>query len=414
MIGSGVFLLPASLAHIGSISLYAWVFTAMGAMAIAFCFAKLGAFMPKTGGPHVYAGAGFGSFIGFQTAFCYWVALWVGNAAIVIALVGYLQPFFSGLVSSSAKLLVECGFLWFITLVNICQVRFSGWLQTIATVGKLVPLLFIAMGGWFWFDSSLLSQSYNVSQMGNLNAFSAAASLCLWAFIGLESASIPAGQVDNPKRNIPLATLLGTLLAALVYIASSCVIMGIVPIAQLQASTAPFALAAKLILGPVGGLIIALAAIVSCFGALNGWVLLQGQVAQGAAEQGMFPKFLAITNRYNMPYVAHIFTSCLITMLLVLTAHRGFLSQFNTVILVATLASVLPYFYTVLAALILKDGQLDLLKTNYEKAIAIFAVAYSFWIILGVGPVVVYYGMGLLLLSFILYAFKHRHYQEQA
>ena len=153
--------------------------------------------------------------------------------------------------------------------------------------------------------------------------------------------------------------------------------MGIVPIAQLQASTAPLPLLQNLA-RPMGGLIIALAAIVSCFGALNGWVLLQGQVAQGAAEQGMFPKFLAITNRYNMPYVAHVFTSCLITMLLVLTAHRGFLHQFNTVILVATLASVLPYFYTVLAALILKDGQLDLLKTNYEKAIAIFAVAYSF------------------------------------
>lgn len=411
MIGSGMFLLPSSLAQFGSISLFSWVITAVGSMFLALVFANLGRIMPKTGGPYAYAHAGFGEFIGFQTAYNYWVALWVGNAAIAIAMIGYLRVFFPVLNSARATCAAAIAVLWFLTFINVIGVRRAGILQLIATVFKLVPILLIALLGWWYFHPSYLTAHFNTSGHSNLFALSNAATLTLWAFIGLESATVPAGSVDNPSRNIPLATIIGTLIAAVAYIASSTAIMGMVPIAKLIHSTSPFADAASIMFGQWGRWIIAAGAAISCFGALNGWAMLQGQVAMAAADNNLFPKIFAKRNRFDSPGAGLVITAILITILLLLSASPNLVHQFDVIILVATLASLLPYFYTAMAQVMLLKREGRWLPGSAKHiVIAIVATIYSCWAILGSGEQIIFYGMILLLSSIPIYVYVRVRY----
>ena len=155
MIGSGVFLLPSSLAKYGPISLVAWVFTAAGAVLLALVFARLARAYPKTGGPYAYARRAFGDFVGFQTAWGYWIAVWAGNAAIAVAFVGYLAHFWHAL-GTNKPLAAGVGLaaIWVLTAVNAYGVRQGGVVQVVTTVVKLVPLLLIAVGGLFFIKSA--------------------------------------------------------------------------------------------------------------------------------------------------------------------------------------------------------------------------------------------------------------------
>lgn len=413
MIGSGMFLLPSSLASIGSISLYSWIITAIGSILLAMVFAKLGHMMPKTGGPYAYAREGFGSFIGFQTAYNYWIALWVGNAAIAVAMIGYLRVFFPLLATAHHTAYAAIVVVWLLTIVNMVGLRRAGFLQVVSTVCKLIPILLIAFLGWRYFHPEYLHQSFNVSGKSDFMALSNGAVLTLWAFIGLESATVPADSVENPKRNIPIATIVGTLLAAVAYIASSAAIMGMIPAEQLATSTSPFADAAHIIFGGWGRDLIALGAAISCFGALNGWTLLQGQVAMAAAEQDQFPRIMAKRNRYGAPGVALFITAILVTILLLMSMDSSLIHQFNLIILMATLASLLPYFFTAMSEIILlKEHGHWSPAASKHVIIAILAAVYSCWAILASGQEIIFYGMILLLSSIPLYAFIKVRYGE--
>ena len=416
MIGSGIFLLPASLAQLGSVSLYSWVLTTVGSLVLALVFARMSLLIPKTGGPYAYAKAGFGSFIGFQTAYHYWAALWFGNAAIALALIGYLRVFFPILNSSEATTVGAIAFVWVLTLVNIIGIGRAGFLQLLTTIVKLIPLVLIILFGWAYFHLDYLKQPYfNLSNTSDWVAISHGASLTLWAFIGLEAATVPSGSVENPKRNIPLATLIGTGIGALVYILSSLVIMGMINPITLAKSTSPFADAAGIIFGHWGLMLIAIGAIVSCFGALNGWIMLQGQVAMAAAEDGLFPKIFAKKNHYDTPYLGQIISSLLITGLLLLQMSNNLISQFNLFILLAVFASVLPYLYTAVAQWRIcsslartvpqqeDQSYKNTWKYKWDLLIALLAVVYSLWAIMSTGTEVLIDGMGLLLSSIVLY-----------
>lgn len=406
MIGSGVFLLPSSLASFGSIGLVAWVFTAVGAMLLAGVFARMSILVPKTGGPYAFARAAYGEFVGLQTAFNYWVALWVGNAAIALAFVGYLRVFFPVLENQYYTCFAAIAAVWFFVFVNMLGVRKAGALQIITTVCKLIPILLISILGWKYFHPSyLMGANFNVTGHSSFSALSGAATLTLWAFIGLESATVPADSVDNPKRNIPIATMLGTGIAAVVYLASGTAIMGMIPIHELQNSTSPFADAAMIIFGPWGQWLIAVGAIVSCLGALNGWVLLQGQVAMAAADDRLFPKIFAKRNKMGVPVAGLVITTILISGLLLLTSSKSLLQQFNLVILTATLASLIPYFYTAIAEIVLRRNTTSTSFAEHTRVfLAGLTALYAFWTIFGAGQQIVFYGAILLFASVPVYA----------
>lgn len=406
MIGSGIFLLPASLASYGSISLLAWIFTSAGALLIGLVFAKLSTIMPRIGGPYAYCREGFGDFVGFQMAYNYWIALWVGNAAIAVAFTGYLGFFIPALHGNAfLSFLVSASMVWLMTIVNIIGVRHAGLVQLVTTILKLMPLLLIATLGLLFIDPENLKH-FNLTGKSDFSALTGAATLTLWAFIGLESATVPAENVENPQRNIARATILGVLITAVVYIFSTLAVMGTIAPEQLKHSTAPFADAAKIMFGPVGGVLIAIGAVISCFGALNGWTLLQGQIPLAAARDGLFPKIFAKETASGTPVMGLIISSVLITLLLLLTLSENLVKQFTFIILLATLASLIPYLFTTMAQLIVFIKHREMFKGKRllgSVIIAILASAYAFWAIAGSGQEIVYYGVLLLFSSIPVY-----------
>lgn len=407
MIGSGIFLLPASLAAYGSISLLSWIATAAGALLIALVFAKLANVMPLIGGPYAYCREAFGDFVGFQMAYNYWIALWVGNAAIVVALTGYLSFFWPILAKNALwSCLISISLVWLMTLINILGVRHAGIFQLWTTILKLIPLLLIALVGIFYVHPHFLS-AFNLSGQSNLSAFSGAATLTLWSFIGLESASVPAGHVDNPNRTIPKATILGVMITTVVYILSSIAVMGVMPLTELAHSNAPYADAAYIMFGPIGSTLVAVGAVISCLGALNGWILLQGQIPLAAAQDKLFPSVFLKKSKNGTPVVGLVISSVLISLLLLMTLNHSLVKQFTIIILLATLASLIPYFLTTMSELVIFFKYPDLFKKGRKLfgsvIIAILAGIYSFWVIIGSGKETVFYGTLLLLSSAPVY-----------
>lgn len=405
MIGSGIFMLPANLAAFGSISLFSWIFTGTGALLLALVFSRLSLFVPnKSGGPYTYAHEGFGKFVGFQTGYCYWVNIWVGNAAIAISCIGYLRVFFPELASPVVATTTSIVLIWILTFINTRNVRFIGGFQVVTTILKLVPIFLIMGFSARYFHFSYLMQDFNISGQSDFSAFSSAASITLWAFIGLESAAVVGENVENPKRNIPLATIVGTLIATLVYISCSMFIMGLIPAETLSHSTAPFADAAKLIFGSSGAIIVTLGAVIACLGTLNGMILLQGQVSMAAADDGMFPHIFAKRNRHGMPALGQIITTVMVTGILLFTISDELTKQFQLIALVATSMAIISYFYTALANIVLLGRENHKISFfNKDILIALGAAAYSLWAYAGSGQEVIFYGAILLVTSIVLY-----------
>jgi APA family basic amino acid/polyamine antiporter len=409
MVGSGVFLLPASLAGVvlvsGSSSLFAWVFTGIGAMLLAAVFATLGRAYPRTGGPYEYSRRAFGDLIGFLTAWGYWIAAWVGNAAIATAFVGYLAAALDIPELADDNVLaaaVAVTAIWVLTAVNAIGVKQAGWVQAVTTVLKFVPLAVIGIIGLFFIDGSnftpVAPEGWGLGD-GALGGITLAATLTLWAFIGLESATVPAEEVRDPKRTIPRASILGTVVTTLVYIVATVAIVGIIPAARLADSTSPFAEAAREIFGGNWGRLAAVVAVISTFGALNGWILLQGRIPLAAAQDGLFPKMFArVSERTRTPVLGLVVSSLLITVLVGSNYQRDLVDLFTYVILLATLVTLIPYAFAAAAELYLLFADREAFSGRRmlgSGVVAALAFAYSYWTIVGSGYEIT--GQGFLL-----------------
>jgi APA family basic amino acid/polyamine antiporter len=213
-----------------------------------------------------------------------WIAAWAGNAAIAVAFIGYAAVFWGELGDNNLlAALMGIAVIWFITAINILGARETGITQVVTTVLKFVPLAVIGLIGLFFIDGGNYEP---FAPHGEGAAISSAAVLALWAFIGLESATVPAEEVKNPEKTIPRATMLGTLITTLVYLVATVAIMGIIPANELAGSTSPFADAAGEIFGGGWDKVIAAVAMIATFGALNGWIMIQGRVPSRLRKTG--------------------------------------------------------------------------------------------------------------------------------
>ena len=415
MVGTGIFLLPVSLAAIGGIAVFGWLIAAAGAAALGLAFAKLGELDPQEGGPYAYARDFLGQYIGFQTNYIYWFANWIGNVAIALAVVGYLAEFIPRINSPRASVSAAAVVIWVLTFANIRGARVIGALETWTVGLALVPILAISFLGWFWFNPATFRDGWNVLGGSNMHAISRAASIALWAFMGIESASVSAGVIDNPKRNIPLATLSGLAISAVVYLLSCTVIMGIIPNAQLRASHAPFAEAARMAVGTTGMVIIGLCAILKSVGALGGWMLLVSQSAKAAADDGMFPSIFGRINRYGVPGVGLVVVSVLMTLILFATISPTIAGQFDRIINLAVILIVVPYIYSSVAVVRVVFDRVGRGRTlSFFKVVALAAVGYCLWTIIGGDPKTVMQSLVALLLSVPLYLFFMRSMEAAA
>ena len=346
MIGSGVFLLPAALASFGAISLIGWVFSALGALALALVFSYLSRLMPKAGGPYAYTRAGFGDFPAFLVAWGYWVSVWCGNAAIAVATVSYLSIFIPELATSNLLAIGTGLFLiWSLTWVNSRGVRTTGKVQLVTTVLKLAPLILLALVGPFYINFDHF-QPFNLSDQGSFSAITATAAMSLWAFLGMESATVPAEDIKQPNKTIPRATMLGTLVTTIVYIGSNLAIMGLINPAELQHSAAPYADGAARIWGDSAYYWVGAAAVIAGIGALNGWILMQGQMPMAAAKDGLFPKIFARSNSKGAPVYGLVLSSALLSVLMTMNYARGLVETFKFVILLSTMTVLVPYLFS--------------------------------------------------------------------
>jgi APA family basic amino acid/polyamine antiporter len=411
MIGSGVFLLPAALAPYRGVSLFGWIISAGGSIALALAFARLARLHPSSGGPYVYTRLAYGDLAGFLVAWGYWISIWTTNAALAVAFVGYLDPFIPAIVRSPLLgALLAIAVIWLLTFVNVLGVRVAGRVQLVTTSLKLMPLIVIGIAGVVAFDPShFVMTPIAGTGTGHLGKdIMATATLSLWAFVGLESATIPASDTVDAGRTIPRATVIGTLLTTGVYLVATVGVMSLIDPAALGQSPAPFADAARTIFGNGGAAIIALGAAVSCFGALNGWVLIVGQFPRTIAGDGLLPPAFARLSRRGTPAFAMVVGACLSTLLVAMNFRRGLVGLFTFVILLSTLSVLVPYVFCSVAGFVLHRRNPAMRWSAGATATCAIAFVYALFAIGGAGADVVFWGFLFLLSGLGVYALVAR------
>lgn len=351
MIGSGIFLLPATLAGVGSLTVFGWVIGTFGALALALLFSKLAQRKPMAGGPATYAFDAFGPFVGSQSSLWYWAACLIGNVAIALAASSYLINFLGFAAGPTMNALVTVLLLWLVTVINLVSPRFVGQVDGPLLVAGAIPLLLAITVGWSAFEGAQFRESWNVSGQPLYQALPNSLALVFWAFTGLESASVAAAVVDNPKRNVPIATVAGVLIAALIYISASIVIFGLAPASELAASNAPFALAAAKTLGPAAGPLVAVCGGLKALGTLAGWVLMSAQVSRAAADHGLLPQMFARTRAGDTPVAGLVIAGLIGTAMILMTIQPTLGKQFGLLAEASTLFALLTYLGACAAAL---------------------------------------------------------------
>lgn len=400
MIGSGVFLLPASLAPYGAISLIGWGVTLAGALLLALTFARLSAHWPQTGGPYAFARNAFGETTGFLIAWSYWISIWCATAAIAVAFAGSLGAIFPNLVSTPLRgAACALAALWVCTAINLAGIREAGRTQILTTLLKLVPLLLFGGVAIWYVDAQHLSMPRLEPGETLPGAIQATVALTLWAFLGLEAATIPAGSIEDAKRTIPRATVIGTLLAGVATILTCTAVLGLLPAERLKDSAAPMAEAAHALWGSGAAIGVALVAMVSCFGALNGWVLLSGQIPLAAARDGVLPARFARLDAGGTPAFGVVISSLLASVLVVSNYTRSLVQLFTFSILLSTAASLLPF--VVSSAAWLRRGQ-------GGKIVAALALLYAAYALIGTGREALIWGAGLLAVGWIMHLWRQR------
>ena len=406
VVGTSVFLLPAVLGKYGSLSLLGWLFTSIGDLLLAHVFARLSARMPQTGGPYAYCRQAFGDFVGFQMAWSYWIANWVSNAAVAVAFVNFVSQLWPVLGQSPVySLATSLAALWILTGINCISLKCIGNFQVITTILKLLPLGIITIFGSFYIDFNNFFP-LTFEGISPMTAIGAAATATLFSFMGIETATVPAGAVHDPRKTIPRATLLGTSISAVLYIWSCFVIFGVLSPEKAALSTSPFSDVGAILFGSTAEKIIIACAALSCFGTLNGWILLQGQVPYAAARDHLFPKLFAKLSSRGLPVFGLVFSSMLISILLIFNFQVGLVEQFNFIVTLTTFAILQPYLYASAAELffIFRDSYPISQPSLWRNvAITVLALTYTVWTIIGAGPHIVYLGTFMLLSGIPVY-----------
>ncbi|MFJ9419032.1 amino acid permease [Streptomyces sp. NPDC101227] len=407
IIGGGIFLLPASVAPFGTVSLLAFGVLTVGAVALALVFGRLAQRHPDTGGPYVYAREAFGDFAGFLSAWSYWTMTWVSNAALAVAAVGYVHVLFPGHASGGTDLAVALGALWLPALANFAGTRYVGAVQLISTVLKFIPLLFIAVAGLFFFDPGNLG-AFHEGGGSAVGGLSAAAAILLYSYVGVESAAMSAGEVRDPERNVGRATVLGTVGAAVVYLLGTLAVFGTVAHTELVHSTAPFSDAVNAMFGGHwGGTVIAAAAVISILGALNGWTLMSAQSPYAAAKDGLFPAPF-LTKRRGVPTVGVLAAALLASALTVINYLTGAGGVFEILVLITTFSATVPYLLAAGAQIyFLLSGRRDKVRPARfarDLTLALVAFGFTFWLVAGAGYAAIYQGVLFLFAGILVYA----------
>jgi basic amino acid/polyamine antiporter, APA family len=409
MVGSGFYLSPAAVAPYGNLAILAWIVMGIGAACLGLTFAKLASLAPETGGPYAYTRMAYGDFAGFLIAWGYWISIWASLPVIAIAFAGAVFNLFPSLHNRPMAVILTLGAIWAVVFVNLRGVKAAGIFAEVTTYTKLVPFAAIALMGLFFIDTSHFSE-FNPSGKSVMGASAALAPLTMFAFLGLESATVPAGDVTDPKRTIPRSTILGITIAALLYVLGTTAVMGLVPREQLVNSVAPFSDAARVLWGPWGATVISIAVMISAIGALNGWTLLMGQVPMAAARDKLFPPIFARLSPQGVPAIGIAISAVLATLLVLsqVAGPPGFSSFYNLVVSLSTMAAVVPYAFCALATGLVAAYAAGGGPVPRLGPIELIAFIFAVFTLYGCGAEAVLYGFIMLVLGIPVFVWQRR------
>jgi len=356
LVGSGVLMLPATLAPYGAISFSGWIASSIGAILLSLVFCQLCSKHPRTGGPHVYVEEAFGKNAGFYIAWVYWILAWIGYAALVSAAMGCLTTV-CGPLSKPVLLGLEILIIVVFTAINLCQISFAGRVELVLTIVKILPLIILPVIALFSIKSEYLFAMPTTDQ-SYMSSMASAVMLMIFAFMGFETATVPSEEVENARRTIPKATIVGTLIAAAIYILGTVSMLGHIPFSELAQSKAPYADLAACVFGGNWYCFVAGAGVLCALGALNGWMLIGGRIAYGAAQDGIFPKVFLKKDKYGAPSASIIISSLCTIPFLVLSVSESLVEQFNFVVSISSSLVLIVYLACALAYLkFLKEYQ---------------------------------------------------------
>lgn len=403
-IGSGIFMMPTLLAPFGILGLIGWLTAGLGTVFVALSLSRLVKRIPKLGGPYAYVQAGLGDFAGFLIAWTYWIACVTALSGIAMAFVGYLS-FFYPIVneSRSLSLLIALALVWLVIGINIRSVEGSIRLQVITTILKIIPLLLLIVLGLVNAQPELLPP-LNPTELHPFTVIATATTLVMWSFTGIETAAVPTENMAEPEKTIPRVLIASVLTVLVIYFLVSLAIALVVPADELIGSTAPFALAASKLMGPVGGAIISIGALISTLGSLNANALVAGQVPLAAARDGLMPKRFLTLSRSGTPVFCFLISGVFASILLMLNLDKGLVSAFTFIITLSTLSTLLAYAFSAVSEFyFLKNDKAGIERT---RAIVLSSAAfiYTFFAIWGAGTEVVFYSFILILIGLPVYA----------
>lgn len=409
MIGAGVFLLPASLAPLGWSAIIGWGLSITGTLCLALMLARLARLLPGGSGSFTYAAEAFGPGVSFIVAWSYWVSCWTVNAALAVAATSNLSILFPGITASALlPALLSVAAVWLFTGVNLFGVREAGRMQVATTALKLVPLVAAALvAAWILgADRAPAAPMAGTAPVTAAN-ISGAATLTLFALLGFESALIVGDRVRDPERTVPRATMLGAVATGILYLLSCTAVTLMLPADTVHASNAPFSTFFTIWVGPLAGDAVALFAAIAALGALNGFVLLAGEMPRDMAAGGMLPPGLARVNRHGAPARSLILASMLTTLVVYANYTRGMAGLFNFMVLVTTSTAIIFYLFAALAALkFARSGRFPMTPVHLGLTIAGFI--YAGWAFYGAGLEASLWGLAMTAAGIPLYLAARR------
>lgn len=375
MIGSGIFLLPASLAPFAWNGVLAWTFAIAGSVVLAMVIVRLTQAIPDAGGTTAYVGRAFGGLAEFVIGWSYLLGVWLAIATLAVGAISHASHLFPALGEGGWPLGIMLAATWLLTAINLRGIREASAVQLATTVLKIIPLVLVmALAA-----SALLGGAADIPPpaSGNftLSQFSAATALVMFAMLGFESASLVAARVERPEVTVARATVIGTVATGLLYLLFSSAIVLMLPAGDVAASNSPVALFVERFGSGGAAQMVAILAVVSALGALNGWVLVGGEMVRDMAARGELPAYFARTGSTGTPVRALVAGSLIASLCLILNSSGSLQQVFEFLLLLTTATSLWLYLACALAAL----------KLGVARGLALAGLAYSLFTMASAG-----------------------------
>ena len=408
MLGAGIIMLPTKLASVGTVSILSWLVTAGASTALAYAFAKCGMYSRKSGGMGGYAEYAFGKSGNFLANYTYAISLVIANVGIAISAVGYAAEFFEADLSPVMVAAWTIFTLWITTVLNFGGAKITGRIGGFTIFGVLIPVVGISIIGWFWFSGTMYVEAWNPHNLPMGEAIGSSISLTLWSFLGLESACANTDAVENPEKNVPIAVLAGTLGCALIYIASTNVMAGIVPNAELAESTAPYGLVFAYMFGETAGKVVMALMVIACVGCLLGWQFTVAQVFRTGANEGYFPQVFAEVTKKDAPIKGMLILGIIQTLLSFMTISPSLNEQFEMLVNLAVITNLVPYILS-MAALDVMQRSAGVVSSK-NVFIALIGSVYSLYACYQCGVEAMTYGSLVTFAGWVFYGFISKKY----